>query len=75
MLMTGLVIIIQGANTGLLLILNDLFAQDFKLELHKVNLLLQIYNIVVGGVHVGIVAKLAYSRLLLLLASKVHSDS
>lgn len=75
MLMTCLVIVIEGPDARFLLILNDLFAQDFKLELHKVNLLLQIYNIVVGGVHVGIVAKLAYSRLLLLLASKVHSDS
>ncbi len=74
MLMTCLVIIIQRANAGLLLILDDLFAQDFKLKLHKVNLLLQIYNIVVCGIHVGVVAKLTYSRLLLLLASEVHSD-
>lgn len=73
MLVTCFVIIVEGADAGLLFILDDLFAEDFELKLHKVDLLLQIDNVSVGGVHVWVLPKLSHGRLFLLLASEVHS--
>ena len=71
--MTCLVIVIQATNSTLLLIFNDLLSEDFKLKLHKVDLLLQVNDILISLVHVRVVTQLPWSQLLLLLATEVHS--
>jgi hypothetical protein len=44
-LVRSLLIIEQGSNTGLLLVLNYLFFQDFELQFHEMDLLLKVGNV------------------------------
>ena len=74
MLVRGLVIIIEATNAGLLLILDNLLSQNLKLKLHKVDLLLQVDDVVVGCIDVRVISELAGSLLLLLLSSEIHCD-
>ena len=74
MLMRGLVIIVEATDAGLLLVLDHLLSQDFQLELHEVDLLLQVDDVVVRGINVRVLTELAGSLLLLLLASEIHGD-
>jgi hypothetical protein len=49
MLMRRLVVVVQRANARLFLIVYHFLFQNFELELHKVDLLLQVCNIIVLG--------------------------
>ena len=71
-LMGRLVIVVQAANARLLFVFNDFLSQNFELKLHEVNLLLQVDDVLVSGIHVGVAAELAWLLLALLLASEVH---
>lgn len=72
MLVTRLIVIIKVAYARLLLIFDYLFTQNFKLKLHEVDLLLQIDDVIVHGVHVGVGSQLAWILLLFFLSSEVH---
>ena len=72
MLVTGLIIVVQAANAALLLIFDHLLTQDFELQFHEVDLLLQVDDVLIGLVHVRVATELPRSELLLLLASEVH---
>ena len=74
MLMRGLVIIVEATDAGLLLIFDHLLSQDFQLELHEVDLLLQVDDVVIRSVYVRVLTELAGSLLLLLLTSEIHGD-
>ena len=73
-LVRGLIVIVEAANARLLLILDHFFPQNFEFQLHEVDLLLQVDDVVICGVDVGVLPKLAGSLLLLLLATEVHCD-
>ena len=74
MLVRGLVIIVEATDAGLLLVLDHLLTQDFQLELHEVDLLLQVDDVVIGRINVRVLTELAGSLLLLLLTSEIHGD-
>ena len=57
------VIIVQISNARLLFVFLDLFAKDFELKLHEVDLLLQVYDILVRWVDVWVIAELTWSLL------------
>jgi hypothetical protein len=44
-LVRSLLIVEQAADAGTLLVLDDLLFQNLELELHEVNLLLQVLNV------------------------------
>ena len=71
-LVTGLIIVVQATNAALLLIFDHLLTQDFELQFHEVDLLLQVDDVLIGLVHVRVATELPRSELLLLLASEVH---
>ena len=66
------VIIVQISNARLLFVFLDFFAKDFELKLHEVDLLLQVYDVLVRWVDVGVIAKLAWSLLFFVLTTEVH---
>jgi len=69
------VIIVQISNARLLFVFLDLFAKDFELKLHEVDLLLQVYDILVRWVDVWVIAELTWSLLFFVLTTEVHHDS
>lgn len=69
-----LVIVEEAADAGLLLVFSHLFSEDFQLQLHKVDLLLQVDYVLICWVDVGIVSELARSQLLLVLPSEIHGN-
>ena len=74
MLMRCFIVIVETANARLLLILDDLLAQDLQLKLHEVDLLLQVDDVIVGGVDVGVLAKLTRCQLFFLLSAEIHRN-
>ena len=73
MLMARLVVVIKIANAGLLHILKDLLSQYLQLKFHEVDLLLEVDDVLVRVVLVGVFAKSARILLFLLLTSELHS--
>ena len=73
-LVGSLVVIVETPNAALLLIFDHFLPQDLQLQLHKVDLLLQVDDVVISGVNVRVLTKLAWRQLLFLLAAEVHSD-
>ena len=72
-LVARLVVVVQAANARLLLVLEHLLFQDFQLELHEVDLLLKVHDVIVFFVsHIRIVAQLAGRLLPFVLTSEVH---
>ena len=71
-LMRSLFVVKETANARFLLIFGHFLSQDLEFKLHKVNLLLQVHNVLVSGIHVGVVPQLPRRELLLVLAPKVH---
>lgn len=75
-LMTALVIVVETADARLLLVLQHFLFQNFELKFHKVNLLLQVHDVLVLAVAlVRINAELARGLLALLLPAEIHCDS
>lgn len=74
-LVAGLVVVVQTTDTRLLLVLQNLLFQNLQLELHKVDLLLQVDNVLVLRVNVWIITQLARCLLFLLLAAEIHGHS
>ena len=72
MLMTGLIIVVEVTDSRLLFVFEDLLFQNFELELHKVNLLLQVNDVVILGVLVGVHTELTWVLLALILPTEVH---
>jgi len=71
MLVRGLVVVVEAADARLLRVLNHFVAQNLKLQLHKVDLLLQVDNVLVSLIHIGIASKQTCLRLSL-LPSELH---
>jgi len=73
-LVRGLIVVVHASNARLLLILDDLLAQDFELQLHEMDLLLQVNDIIIGCIDIRVLPELARIQLLLLLTTEVHGD-
>ena len=73
-LVTGLVIVVQATNTALFLILNDLFFQNFKFQVHEVDLLLQVQDVVIAElVHIRVITH--YALVFFVLPMELHLHS
>ena len=72
-LMARLVVVIKIADAGFLLILKDLLPQYLQLKFHEVDLLLEVDDVVVRVVLVGVFAESTRILLFLLLTSELHS--
>ena len=70
-LVGGLVVVEEGANPGVLLVLNDLLLQNLEFELHEVDLLLKVEDVVVVAGFVDVVVGAGVS---LVLAAELHLD-
>ena len=66
------IIIVKIADAGFLLVFLNFFAENFELKLHKVDLLLQVDDVIICCVDVGVVSDLAWSLLAFVLAAEVH---
>ena len=75
MLVRCLVVIVQTANARLLLVLDDLLPENLQLKFHEVDLLLQVDDVFVCRVDIGVGAKLTRCKLLFLLTTEVHGRS
>lgn len=53
-LVRRLVVVVKTADSRLLFILDHLLPQNFELELHEVDLLLEVDDVLVSGVDVGV---------------------
>jgi len=71
MLVRGLVVVVEAADARFLRVLNHFVAQNLELQLHKVDLLLQVDNVIVSLVHIGIATNQTCLRLSL-LSSELH---
>ena len=71
MLVRGLVVVVEAADARLLRVLNHFVAQNLELQLHKVDLLLQVDDVVVSLIHIGIATNQTCLRLSL-LSSELH---
>jgi len=72
MLMRGLIIIVETANIGLFFVFHYFFAQDLELKIHKMQLLLEIFDVLVCYRVVWIL-KLKF--VFHILTSEVHFNS
>ena len=70
MLVWALLVVEHATDTRLFLIFDHLLLENFELECHKVDLLLQIDNIVVSCIFVWILSN--YTRCALILSTELH---
>ena len=71
-LVRGLLVVVEAADARLLLVLDHFLLQYFQFQLHEVDLLLQIDDVLVCVVDVWILAQGTRLRGALFLASEVH---
>ena len=71
-LVGGLVVVVERANATLALVLNHLVAQDLHFQLHKVNLLLQVADVLVLHIHVRVRSQRARFWSASVLPAEVH---
>ena len=73
MLVAGFVIVVQAADAGFFLVLDDLLFQNFQFKFHEVNLLLQVGDVLALGVlNVRVRAHQAF--VFFVLAVELHFD-
>ena len=73
MLMRSLIIVVQTADTALFLVFDDLLFQNSEFEVHEVNLLLQIKNVLITPlIDIWIVSH--HRLMFLVLSVELHLD-
>ena len=71
-LVRGLLVVVEAADARLLLILDHFLLKYFEFQLHEVDLLLQIDDVLVCVIDVWILAESTWLWCALFLASEVH---
>ena len=71
-LVTGLVVVVETANPAFLRIFQHLLFQYFQLQVHEVDLLLQVYDVFVCFVNVWVSSELAWLSSAFVLPTQLH---